>query len=168
MATPGGPSLAHRRRQQRLGARAGRGGAAVHHASVQVPLPVRPSAAECGALLKALIKHLLFQRAQIPYLYDELLRAAQQQQHAAAEEAAQAAAEGRRVRRRRAPKGDRRLLKVGGCACKVDAMSLLRGGRACGRRAQSLPQSLPSTHLRSAARWPPWPSTRPVRLPRSR
>lgn len=83
----------------------------VHHASLAIPLPVAPTAAECGALLKALIKHLLFQRAQIPYLYDELLRPAQEQQRAAAE-AAQQAGGGRRPRRRRVPSADRRLLKV--------------------------------------------------------
>lgn len=90
----------------------------VHRASLPLPLPVQPTAGECAALLKALIKHLLFQRAQIPYLYDELLRAAQGQQRAEAEAEAAAAAEaaaggGRRRRRRRSPKGDKRLLKVG-------------------------------------------------------
>lgn len=91
----------------------------VQCASLPLPLPIAPTATECAALLKALIKHLLFQRAQIPYLYDELLRAAQAQQQAEAAAAAEAAASGDRRRRRRSPKGDKRLLKV--CALGGDA-----------------------------------------------
>lgn len=103
------------RRRQRG---AGRARPTVQRASLPLPLPVQPSAAEVAALLRSLIKHLLFQRAQIPYLYDELLRSMHAQQQAEAEAEAAAAADaaaggGRRRRRRRSPKSDKRLLKVG-------------------------------------------------------
>lgn len=82
-------------------------------ATLAVPLPVTPTPAECAALLKTLVKHLLFQRSQIPYLYDELLRATQERQLRVEAEAAEAGAAAARRRRRRVPKADRRLLKVG-------------------------------------------------------
>ncbi|PRW58844.1 MAD2L1-binding isoform X2 [Chlorella sorokiniana] len=133
MAAPGSV-----RRRQRG---AGLARPTVQRASLPVPLPVQPTGAECAALLKALIKHLLFQRAQIPYLYDELLRAAQEQQRAEAEAEAAAAAEaaaggGRQRRRRRSPKGDKRLLKF---LCKAEELlaSIDAALAACGvpRRA---------------------------------
>lgn len=90
------------------GARRRRAGSSVQHAAAALPLPVvAPTQAECAALLRTLIKHLLFQRSQIPYLYDQLLLAARQHEAAAAEAAAAGG------RRRRIPKTDRKLLKVG-------------------------------------------------------
>lgn len=80
-------------------------------ATLAVPLPVVPTPSECAALLKTLVKHLLFQRAQIPFLYDELLRAALERQHVEAEELVGSVV-GATQRRRRAPKEDRRLLKA--------------------------------------------------------
>lgn len=91
-------------------------------ATLAVPLPVVPTPAECAALLRTLVKHLLFQRAQIPFLYDELLRAACERQRAEAEAPAGNDA-GAARRRRRAPKGDRRLLKVStALLCLVPAL----------------------------------------------
>ena len=101
-------------RRQAQGAR--RAGPQVQHATLAIPLPVQPTAGECAALLKGIIKHLLFQRAQIPNLYDQLLRAVEEQKRAeqeAEEEAAAAGGGGRQRRRRRVPKADKRLLKVG-------------------------------------------------------
>ncbi|KAL4434274.1 hypothetical protein ABPG75_000715 [Micractinium tetrahymenae] len=79
-------------------------------ATLAVPLSVAPTPAECAALLRTLVKHLLFQRAQIPFLYDELLRASRERQRADAEAAASGGA-GAARRRRRAPREDRRLIK---------------------------------------------------------
>lgn len=111
----------------------------VQSATLAIPLPVLPTPAECAAILKALVKHLLFQRAQIPYLYDELLRAAQERQRAEARAAAAVQASGgvRRARRRRhTPKGDKRLLKFLGKAEELMA-AIDAALRSCGvpRRA---------------------------------
>ena len=108
-----------------------RAGPQVQHATLAVPLPVQPTAGECAALLKGIIKHLLFQRAQIPNLYDQLLRGVAEQQAAEEEaeeeeEAAAAGGGGRRRRKRRVPQGSKLLLRVCTGRLLLPLLALLR------------------------------------------
>ena len=90
----------------------------MQRADLALPLPVAPTASELAAVLQSLIKHLLFQRAQIPFLYDQLLEQQQAQAEAEGEEDDGEREGGvggslrKRRWRRRQPKADVRLTKV--------------------------------------------------------
>lgn len=85
----------------------------VEAAAVPVQLPAPPTQATCAALVQALLKHTLFSRGHIPYLYDQLLEhALEEQQRRLEEQAAPAVTGCRRRRRLRLSKADKRQLQV--------------------------------------------------------
>ena len=80
----------------------------VEVATLPVQLPSQPTQSTCVSLVQALLKHLLYARGHIPYIYDQLLQQTLEEE----EQDAQQSTQPGRKRRRRLKKSDKRRLQV--------------------------------------------------------
>ncbi|GAB4816614.1 hypothetical protein N2152v2_003660 [Parachlorella kessleri] len=84
----------------------------LHQAALAVQLPSQPTQATCASLVQAVLKHLLYARGHIPYLFDQLLQQALEEQEEQEQQQGQDPGQPRGRRRRTRPKkSDKRRLQ---------------------------------------------------------